>query len=77
MSFEDGRRALILANAAYRSVETGQAVTVNYENFGVKVMSNPSQDTAQKPVFLDLLKYQQILWSNRSSKGDQHAIVCW
>ena len=32
VSFEDGRRALILANAAYRSVETGQVVTVNYEN---------------------------------------------
>ena len=32
VSFEDGRRALILANAAYRSVETGKVVTVNYEN---------------------------------------------
>lgn len=32
VSFEDGRRALILANAAYRSLETGQAVTVDYEN---------------------------------------------
>ena len=32
VSFEDGRRALILANAAYRSVETGKVVSVNYEN---------------------------------------------
>jgi myo-inositol 2-dehydrogenase/D-chiro-inositol 1-dehydrogenase len=32
VSFEDGRRALILANAAYRSVETGKVVAVSYEN---------------------------------------------
>ena len=29
-AFEDGRRALILANAALRSYETGRAVKVHY-----------------------------------------------
>ncbi len=30
VTFEDGRRALILANAAYESLETGRTVKVNY-----------------------------------------------
>ena len=31
VTFEDGRRALILANAAYESLETGRTVKVNYD----------------------------------------------
>ncbi len=30
VGFEDGRRALMLANAAYQSLEKGQAVKVDY-----------------------------------------------
>jgi myo-inositol 2-dehydrogenase/D-chiro-inositol 1-dehydrogenase len=31
VSFEDGRNALIIANAAYESLETGKTVNINYE----------------------------------------------
>lgn len=31
VTYEDGRRALILANAAYQSLETGRTVTVSYD----------------------------------------------
>ena len=32
VTFEDGRRAPILANAAYESLETGRTVQVNYDS---------------------------------------------
>ena len=31
VSFEDGRRALILANAAYESLKSGKVVDINFE----------------------------------------------
>ena len=31
VSFEDGRNALIIANAAYESLEAGKTVNINYE----------------------------------------------
>ena len=31
VTFDDGRRAMILANAAYQSLKTGKTVTVSYD----------------------------------------------